>query len=61
MKYSIPLLLILLNACYPLLAQEKKGNEMYDNFGYSSAVAEYQNMDESELTYDIKEKLANSF
>lgn len=60
MKYIIPLLL-LINACYPLLAQDEKGNELYDNFGYSSAAEEYQNMEESELTYEIKEKLANSF
>ena len=60
MKYIVPLLLLVLNASYSL-AQNKKGNELYDNYGYSSAAEEYQNMDESELTYEIKEKLANSF
>ena len=60
MKYIIPLF-FLISACHQLLGQDKKGNELYDNFGYSSAAEEYQNLEESELTYEIKEKLANSF
>lgn len=61
MKYIVPLIIVLIHACYPLLAQEKKGNELYENFGYSSAATEYQNIEESKLTYEVKEKLANSF
>ena len=60
MKYIIPLIFLII-AYSSLLGQDKKANELYDNFGYSSAAAEYQNLKESELTYDIKEKLANSF
>ena len=44
-----------------LSAQEKKGNKLYDNLGYLSATEEYQNLDEADMTYEVKVKLANSF
>ena len=46
---------------YQLSAQEKKGDKLYDNLGYLSATEEYQNLDEAEMTYEVKLKLANSF
>jgi len=44
-----------------LSAQEKKANQLYENLGYLSAAEEYQNLEAADMTFDIKEKLANSF
>jgi len=57
------LLLILFSIYFfgSLSAQEKKGDKLYDNLGYLSATEEYQNLDESQMTYEVKLKLANSF
>lgn len=44
-----------------LIAQEKKGDQLYDNLGYLSAAQEYENLKAEEMTFEIKEKLANSY
>jgi len=60
MRYILSTILLLL-FLLPLSAQEKKGDQLYDQLGYLSAVQEYQNMKVEDMNFEIKEKLANSY